>query len=211
MDEPPIDPAETEPREVRDQLGYFGQLNPYKGVNTLLEAMRVLANGASNASPNGEPEEFNGHSNEGPHLRLHGANLEWQSEEFQERFLELVEETDSNVTYFGRYDKNKLPSLMQEIDWVIVPSIWWENSPLVIQEAFLYGKPVICSGIGAMAEKVTHGVNGLHFRAGDSRSLAQTIRTAVESPGLWDQLRVECRPSGRSRRMQARSSTRIGP
>lgn len=53
----------------------------------------------------------------------------------------------------------------------------------------MYGRPVICSGIGAMAEKVTDGVNGLHFRAGDPRSLAQTIRKAVESPNLWDELR----------------------
>ena len=43
---------------------------------------------------------------------------------------------------------------MSEIDWVVVPSRWWENSPLVIQEAFMHGRPVICSGIGGMAEKV---------------------------------------------------------
>ena len=46
----------------------------------------------------------------------------------------------------------------------VVPSLWWENSPLVIQEAFHFGRPVICSDIGGMAEKVTDGVNGLHFR-----------------------------------------------
>jgi glycosyltransferase involved in cell wall biosynthesis len=79
---------------------------------------------------------------------------------------------------------------MAAIDWVVVPSIWWENSPLVIQEAFAHGRPVICSDIGGMAEKVTHGVNGLHFRAGDPRSLADVIRRAVEDPGLWDDLRA---------------------
>ena len=46
---------------------------------------------------------------------------------------------------------------MASVDWVVVPSIWWENSPLVIQEAFGYGRPVICSDIGGMAEKVTDG------------------------------------------------------
>lgn len=186
---PPIDPVEPGTRETRNQLGYFGQLNPYKGVTVLLEAMRLLGTEASNGSSNGAAGELNGHADHDPHLRLHGANLEWQSEEFQEEFLGLVEETDGNVTFVGKYEKGKLPSLMENVDWVVVPSIWWENSPLVIQEAFLYGKPVICSGIGAMAEKVTDGVNGLHFRAGDPRSLAQTIRTAVESPSLWDNLR----------------------
>jgi glycosyltransferase involved in cell wall biosynthesis len=185
----PIDAAEAEPREVRNRLGYFGQLNPYKGVTTLLQAMQLLGNESSNGSSNGSPVESNGKADPDPELRLHGANLEWQSEEFQREFLELVEDTESNVTYVGKYEKDLLPSLMGDIDWVIVPSIWWENSPLVIQEAFLYGKPVICSGIGGMAEKVTDGVNGLHFRAGDSRSLAQTIRKAVDSQGLWDDLR----------------------
>src|SRR5439155_20392507 len=45
------------------------------------------------------------------------------------------------------YAHDELPRLMDNIDWVIVPSIWWENSPLVIQEAFAYGKPILCSDI----------------------------------------------------------------
>jgi len=28
---------------------------------------------------------------------------------------------------------------MKQVDWMIVPSIWWENSPIVIQEAFAHG------------------------------------------------------------------------
>jgi glycosyltransferase involved in cell wall biosynthesis len=76
------------------------------------------------------------------------------------------------------------------VDWVVVPSIWWENAPLVIQEAFAHGRPVICSDIGGMAEKVTDGVDGLHFRAGDPQSLADTIERAVGTPGLWDRLRA---------------------
>jgi len=70
----------------------------------------------------------------------------------------------------------------------VVPSIWWENSPLVIQEAFLHGRPVICSDIGGMSEKVTDGVNGLHFRVGDPYSLADALRRAVGSPDLWKTL-----------------------
>jgi len=75
------------------------------------------------------------------------------------------------------------------VDWVVVPSVWWENSPLVIQEAFQQGRPVICSDIGGMAEKVTDGVNGLHFTAGDAMSLAEAIKRATTTPGLWDSLR----------------------
>ena len=41
---------------------------------------------------------------------------------------------------------------MRQADWIVVPSIWWENAPLVILEARAAGRPVICSGIGGMAE-----------------------------------------------------------
>ena len=51
------------------------------------------------------------------------------------------------------------------------------------------GRPVICSDIGGMAEKVVHERNGLHFRAGDPLSLAAAIRRAVDDPGLWRKLR----------------------
>jgi glycosyltransferase involved in cell wall biosynthesis len=79
---------------------------------------------------------------------------------------------------------------MRQVDWVVVPSVWWENSPLVIQEAFAAGRPVVCSGIGGMAEKVPAGTAGLHFRAGDPGDLADVMRRAATEPGLWDRLRA---------------------
>ena len=83
---------------------------------------------------------------------------------------------------------------MADVDWVVVPSIWWENSPLVIQEAFLHGRPVICSDIGGMAEKVTDGVNGLHFRVGDPEDLARVIAQAAGSSQLWRTLTAGVQP-----------------
>ncbi|MCZ8109179.1 MAG: glycosyltransferase, partial [Burkholderiales bacterium] len=59
-----------------------------------------------------------------------------------------------------------------QYDWIIVPSIWWENSPVVIQEALAIGKPVLCSRIGGMAEKVEDGVTGAYFEAGSASDLA---------------------------------------
>jgi glycosyltransferase involved in cell wall biosynthesis len=83
---------------------------------------------------------------------------------------------------------------MERIDWVIVPSITWETGPLTLLEAFQHGRPVICSDIGGMAEKVTDGVNGMHFRRGNAHSLAAAMRRAVENPGLWDHLRAGIPP-----------------
>jgi glycosyltransferase involved in cell wall biosynthesis len=82
---------------------------------------------------------------------------------------------------------------MRQVDWVVVPSIWWENSPLVIQEAFLHGRPVIASDIGGMKEKVLEGINGIHFRMGSAEDLADKLSTALSEPALWDRLR-DCAP-----------------
>ena len=129
-----------------------------------------------------------------PHLRVHGANLDLQPGAFQNQVEELLRQTSGSVTFVGKYDHEELASLMAEIDWVVVPSIWWENSPLVIQEAFHFGRPVICSDIGGMAEKVDHWINGLHFRADDASRLARVMEEAAERPGLWEHLRDGIRP-----------------
>src|SRR5207244_4428524 len=83
------------------------------------------------------------------HLSLHGSNLELQPPAYREEFEELLEEVGETVTMLGRYSKEQLPALMANVDWVVVPSIWWENSPLVIQEAFLHGRPAESTGIAA--------------------------------------------------------------
>ena len=77
---------------------------------------------------------------------------------------------------------------MSAADWVVVPSIWWENSPLVIQEAFMAGLPIVCSNIGGMAEKVTDRVNGLHFTVGDHFDLLDRIIELADSPELYARL-----------------------
>jgi len=175
--------ARTQDRTRRNRIGFFGQLSFFKGVNILLEAMQILLRDAGK-SPAAEDE-----AGEPPQLRVHGANLELQPGEFQNRFNTLLTETEAIVTYVGKYDHDQLPELMEHVDWVVVPSVWWENSPLVIQEAFQHGRPVICSAIGGMAEKVTDQVNGLHFTVGDAMSLADVIAHAIGTPGLWERLR----------------------
>jgi glycosyltransferase involved in cell wall biosynthesis len=155
----------------RNRFAFFGQLTQYKGTDVLLEAMALLAD-----------EDFDAQ------LSIHGASLDWAPPDYQEKLRNLLEQSGDSVRLVGAYEPAALAGLMQDIDWVVMPSIWWENSPLVIQEAFLYGRPVICSDIGGMAEKVTDGVSGLHFRCGDPDSLAETMRRAVETKGLWDKL-----------------------
>jgi glycosyltransferase involved in cell wall biosynthesis len=71
---------------------------------------------------------------------------------------------------------------MQTVGWVVVPSIWWENSPVVIQEAMRAGTPLVVSDIGGMAEKVRPGVDGLHFTRGSVQDLARVMKVAASTP-----------------------------
>jgi glycosyltransferase involved in cell wall biosynthesis len=204
---PPAGEGTPQTRPHRDRFGFFGQLTPFKGLQVLLEAITILQDDDALLEEDpllvaleraaGRPAPRRGRREEPeptPHVRVHGANLDLQPGQFQNRVKALLEQAGESVTFVGRYDHDDLAARMSEIDWVVVPSIWWENSPLVIQEAFHFGRPVICSDIGGMAEKVTHGVNGLHFRAGDPESLAATMRQVAGTPGLWDRLRAGIRP-----------------
>jgi len=69
-----------------------------------------------------------------------------------------------------------------------VPSIWYENAPLTIQEAFLAKIPVIATNLGGMREFVQDGVNGLLFRPRDAADLREKIRQIIDHPALVEQL-----------------------
>lgn len=157
--------------ESRGRFAYFGQLTPYKGVDLLIEAFGRLSKSLKGVS-----------------LDIYGGGLEYFDEAFRRRIRELLDVNSRRVRWHGPYEPEELPELMAQIDWVVMGSIWWENSPLVIQEAFRFGRPVICPNLGGMAEKVAHEVSGLHFRARDPLDLAQTVRRAATEPGLWERL-----------------------
>ncbi len=158
--------------EKRARFAYFGQINTFKGLDVLLEAMDYLDEDIL--------KDFS--------LNVHGTALEKQPEEFQEKVKKYFKKYEDNITYYGRYNADELPEFMENVDWVVIPSSWWENSPLVIQESFKFGRPMIASNIGGMAEKVVNGKSGLHFKVRNPRSLAEKITEAIEDIELYDKL-----------------------
>jgi glycosyltransferase involved in cell wall biosynthesis len=160
--QPVRSPLPREPLEGRRlRLGYFGQINRYKGLDVLLKAMKMLTDEQRSRVC----------------LEVHGANLDLQPADFQEKILQLREELveDGSVLWCGAYGHDDIASRMAGVDWVLVPSVWWENSPMVIQEALDYGRPVACSNIGGMQEKVVDGVYGMHVPVGSAYSWAQAV------------------------------------
>lgn len=101
----------------------------------------------------------------------------------QKRFLET-----KNIVFKGAYDNNNINTVLNDMDVLIVPSIWYENAPLVIQEAFLAGVPVITSDIGGMAELVKNKINGFTFKVGSSDALTLLIKEISDNPTLLNTL-----------------------
>lgn len=168
---PVLTPAKPRPlpsEGKRTKLAFFGQVNPYKGLDILLKAISLL------------PEDVR----ELIHLDIHGANLDIQTSDFKEKVEELLGEVEDCVDLRGPYESEQLPSRMAECDWVVIPSIWWENSPVVIQEAIHMGRPLIGSNIGGMKEKIAD-IAGLTFEARSAASLASAIVQAIE-PEVFD-------------------------
>jgi glycosyltransferase involved in cell wall biosynthesis len=146
-------------------VGFFGQISGLKGINVVLDAAEMLhAQGITNIR-----------------IDVHGDHS-GQPEPFRREFEARLAKAPPNFSFRGPYENRRVDELMRSVHAVLVPSIWWENSPLVIQEAFLNRRPVICSDIGGMAEKVRDGQDGFHFQAGSAWSLANLLRDLAQRP-----------------------------
>ena len=160
--------------EGRNRFGYFGQINAHKGIDVVLDGLRLL------------PEAMR----RTLRLDINGANLEYQPRAFRERFsafvLPLIE--DGTVRWRGAYDERDHARRMAEVDWVLVPSIWYENAPLTIQEAFAFGRPVLATDLGGMREAVRDGETGLLLPRGDAETWAKTMLDVAGDAALWDRL-----------------------
>jgi glycosyltransferase involved in cell wall biosynthesis len=168
-------PHRPAPDGRRDRFGFFGHINRFKGSVVLLQASRLLsAQGVEHG------------------VALNGGSAH-QSEAFLQEFEAALAAAPA-ARRQGPYAPDGLPGLMAQVDWVVVPSVWWENAPLVILEAFRHRRPVICGGVGGMAELVRDGVDGLHAPVGDPAGLARVMRRAAETEGLWERLVAGIRP-----------------
>ena len=165
-------------RARRNRFGFFGQLIDIKGIQLLLRAVRRL-----------RAEGFTDFV-----VEVNGANLQYASEACRnevEGFFEEEEKLPFDqriVVRNGTYQVDQLRQRMARVDWCVVPSMWREAFALVISEAWMFGKPVICSNVGAMAERVSHEVDGLHFEMGSEDGLAEAMRRAASETGLWERL-----------------------
>lgn len=155
------------------RVGYIGQIKPHKGVHLLLEAWSQLR------------------GDHPRHLSLYGAAT---GEPAYGRMLQEQLARLDDATWTGAFHGAEVWSVLANLDILVVPSIWVENSPNSILEAQAMGVPVIGSNLGGVAELIQHGRNGLLFEPGDAAGLAAQLQRLLDQPGLVDQLRRSMLP-----------------
>ena len=150
------------------RVTFLGSLAWQKGVHVLVEAFNGLPIGVARLRIWGDATLFPGYA---------------------DRLQRLVTRCRADARLMGPIANERVGEVLADSDVMVVPSLWYENSPIVIQEARAAGLPVVASGHGALAEKVRHGLDGLLFPPGDVTALRQALQRLVDEPDLLPRLR----------------------
>jgi glycosyltransferase involved in cell wall biosynthesis len=137
----------------RIRFGFIGGIHQKKGIETLQKAFR---------------------GDLGKTLLIRG----FASDRHLKRFRQDYPQFQATLELFNSNKK----SFYDNIDVLVVPSIWYENQPTVIIEAYQFGKPVVCSNIGGMKEIVHHHISGLLFKPGDADDCREKIVYLLNNP-----------------------------
>lgn len=159
-----LSPKENRTESETFRFGYIGTHIPAKGINLLIEAFKRL-----DAEAN---------------LFIWGAKDQQST-----NALRMMASDNFKIQFMGPYvNQNLANGVFSKVDCIVVPSIWTENSPLVIHEAQACHIPVITANVGGMAEYVHHQINGLLFQHRNVESLQVQMKWAMDNPGKMKQL-----------------------
>jgi glycosyltransferase involved in cell wall biosynthesis len=161
------------------RIGYIGTFFEHKGVDLLIRAFLAL------------PENLAAEAQ----LKLYGDVNQFP--EYVNTLKKLVAdwpERGKNVSFLGTFPNDQLGSVLEEIDVLVVPSRWYENTPLVMQSALATLTPLIVTDLGGMSELVKHGENGLLFKLNDCESLQQQLTAVLEDRALLPRFASNIKP-----------------
>lgn len=156
----------------RLQIGFIGTIYDHKGVHVLLEATAKI--------PTALIE-----------VRIYGKLGEFP--EYTER-LKVMSSHDARVRFMGTFPNADIADVFRQLDVLVVPSIWYENTPLVIYSANAFGCPVVASDLGGMSEAINDGHDGFLFPPSDSGALAQILQRLAEDRDLVRSLSAASKP-----------------
>ncbi|NGX37679.1 MAG: Glycogen synthase [Chlamydiae bacterium] len=152
-------------KETLFTFGYIGTHKQAKGIFHLIQGFNRV--------------------HEGAQLKIWGSPLEPFTGSLQSYVSKLNHAVQKKIHWEGGYKNQQvLEKVFNHVDAIVVPSIWGENSPLVIHEALEAKVPVITADFGGMKEYIQHEVNGLLFEHRDPSSLSMQMKRFIEDP-VW--------------------------
>jgi len=157
-------PREAKPVRAHEhplRFGFIGQIAHHKGTDLLIDAFGMLRKGEAELSIWGAEEQDPAYSKE---LRRAAK--------------------DSSVFFKGTFPKEKMIDVLNSIDFLVIPSRWYENSPLVLLNALASHTPVIISDVEGMTEFVENGRNGFTFKRDNKEDLHRVLNHIISTPGL---------------------------
>ena len=159
------------PKPVRDSnhlptIGFIGQIAPHKGVDLLIEAFKRLPKRVAK-------------------LKIYGSadqNIDYAN------VLRSMSVGVQNIEFMGIFEQSRMAEVLRDIDLFVIPSRWYENSPLVLLNALATHTPILVSNVRGMTEFLTEGVNGYSFKRGNVDDLTDKLSYVLSTPELLGKL-----------------------
>jgi glycosyltransferase involved in cell wall biosynthesis len=139
-------------------VGYVGRVSPEKGISTFMLAAEKV-----------------------PEIPCKVAGA-------YDRMPDLPLRASKNFSFLGHLNGVELNDFFSKCSMIVIPSICFEGFPIVLLEAMLRGKAVVCSRIGGLPEIVEDGITGLLFEAGNATDLVEKILYLWERPDLCQKM-----------------------
>jgi len=137
-------------------IAYMGGLSKIKGVHVLIESFKQLKN---------------------DNIKLHICGKGADEEEFRS-----MASSDPRITFHGYLEQEDLMNFYKKVNISVLPSICYDNSPMMIYESLMNSIPVIGSKIGGIPELIEDGYNGFLFEAGNEQELNNIIESLIDNP-----------------------------
>ena len=167
LDTEPLIPFQTKAPSKTLRIGFIGTIFEHKGVDILVKAFQALPENADAV------------------LQIYGDMTQFP--DYAKTIEDLVKRhpaSEAKISFLGKFPNIELGAKLQNMDVMVVPSRWYENTPLVIQSALTTKTPVIATDLGGMSELIKHNFNGLLFPLNDHGELSKQLQRLLNEPTL---------------------------
>lgn len=143
---------------------FSGTLSKHKGIDIVIQAFKAL-----------KKESFE--------LNIYGNG---PLKEFVIREIKH----SKNIHYHGSYSKEDTKHLIKNNDIVFVPSAWYENNPIILQEMIAANIPPVVSDVGSLPEMVEDKKTGFVFEMSSVESLKKVIEDIIANPAVLNTIKA---------------------